>query len=648
MAIKKKTDDEWKAEIQQRIQNDCKRDLIAQWKLNAAHYDGEQWADWDRVGKKLKRTSRWHESASMVTANRARGTVEWAVALWIFSGLPNLKAAAASTRPNDKNVARIGDKFVSMCEQDTGRINPHGRMLRIARALYLFGAGGIQTAWDPETRDVMTTFCCPTDIVIPRYPAAGGELPWYLRTVIMDAEWTQDTYKTLIPKEQWILNQDSIEDALRDLNRPGPSQSKPTGVRFKEYWKAANGQYPEGKLIIQAGNHLVHNGINPCPTWEGATGGIPLVLFKGVSLGNSPWGLDLMRDISRMETANNQMLSNLLDGSNIATRPVLIRKYGDFAPHIARDFMGIQIEVVPGREPSYLSPPAMSSYTVQAFEMLERNREEVTSMHSVSRGKAEGQLRSEPPIRALQQRDVQRYAPMMYDIKIGYTNLIRKLLRWAQVYYPPEKIARLTNEAGDFDVVDFGSAHIRGVDDIVMLDENMEPQTLMQKAQRVGALRESGALNPEIRPQDRLTIMRLLGENRLAAQEAGESGEDGLVDDEERRLDQGVPVEVKGHHTHDFHIERHRKRRNRRDFAQIAGMRNPQTRMTPDELYDRHEQTHELMKMIQGGAVSMARQMMQGQMPGEMGNAATTTAGAGAPGGQESLGRGTVLAASAS
>jgi len=298
----------------------ARKDIEKNWNDNIKQVRGDQW--------RLKRNPYFLANVIKNQVNRKTGYLTEVKAQFKVSAIkPNLQQAS-SVIYNDARAI-------------LDRSNSEDAFYRLAKFGMTLGSGFLGAMYDPLEDDIEVAFYDPRRVYIDKWITSAADLDkaQYLRidTVLPLADIRRrfpGRGQNVKPDEKFSTYSEKSRGRLSVANSvlsemPYPYRPRGVGIsgpipraEIREYWIRDPQLNTQGEPLFSGGRHVIRAGktilIDEAnPYWDGTW---PLVMFEWDVDYDSPWGMDEIQDLKRLQEAINRMgdawIRNLLLGSN--------------------------------------------------------------------------------------------------------------------------------------------------------------------------------------------------------------------------------------------------------------------------------------------------------------------------------------------
>lgn len=362
----------------------AKRDHVRTWEDNIKQVRGDQW-----------RLRRQPYFLANIIKNQVRRKVST-----LTEAKPEFKVQAVKP-----DVSKAATAVYNACKAVLDGAYFDDTLARLCQYGMAFGSGFVGISWDPLREDVDISFLDPRRVFLDPGIREASRLDrgQYIR---IDTILPLSEVRRLFPVRGALVKPDSKYSSYSEgtgrsrtsvtstvlamlprvykpglPNKPGPIPR----AEIREYWIRDSKLNTEGAELFPGGRHIVRAGNivlldEPNPYWDG---GWPIEMFEWDMDFDSPWGLDDVQDLRRLQESINRMgdawIRNLLLGSNFkivgdvdALDPDQWEKLDNEAGLIIRKKPQRQLDYVPAVPPDPNTPAAIEGL-IRLCDMLTGN-----------------------------------------------------------------------------------------------------------------------------------------------------------------------------------------------------------------------------------------------------------------------------------
>lgn len=552
---------------------------IREWEDNRAFVKGKQWTvRYDGKIMDLKpglqmRFGTIPSHTEMVTDNRIFPIYRTEKAK-LEKNKPVPEVKASSQDEEDINAAKACSQLLEHYEYDLGLPTQRKHMYDW---LITTGTGVLGVFWNPNKDgwipDVgsnqmligrgigdVEVMSIPTPQMRPD-PAAltPEEMKWCGR------EWAMSVNEVY---ERWGIEvkPENTVSLLEGFNTYEPQNDIKGFVKIKELWMLPYRGYPQGRYIVKAGNQIVYDDVNPTCTAKNPNGFIPYVFFRHVTIPGDFWGMSIIGQIIPLQKIHNRTLSRMIENNRRLGYPPLMIEEGTMDKRQITGRPGEVLEYKPGFKPpvvpTFPQPPPSETFILEQTQVA---MSDISAQHEVSKGQTPPGVRAAAAIQMLQEQDDSQIAPTASNIAYGMVEVWKRILHYCAANYLETRAIKVIGRNNQVQVRDFIASDIRSY------DVRVKPGTEMAKSpalvrQQVMELAGIGFYSDKFDP-----VMRTILAKQLDIIEPEQAYDLAYIamnaaQEENRQMDNLIPVEVKYYEDHKIHKREHKNIMDRAEF----------------------------------------------------------------------------------
>lgn len=441
---------------------------------------------------------------------------------------------------------------------------------------------------------------------------------WIMRSTIRHLDWIKEHYQEkgrYVQGEEVYANNLYLKRHRQLVGMLGAGaieggereqEAKDSAV-VHEYWERPSLKNPEGKLVVVAGEVLLHSGPNPYRRMLEAGIPIPICHFGEVKIPNRFWMMSMIEQAFPLNKNLNRARSMEVENRNLHGRPkVLIPKICKVREGSFDAEAGEKVSYMPGprgEKPEFMWPQSTAAATQAEIQHSISDIQEVLSYHEVSRGILPSANIPGVAVDKLQQADDTVLGDTEGILRDAITKIGRMILCLAAEFWDEDRLVKVTGD-GDAVVAKYVSGRqLSGEKQANYYDVRMIERSTMwrdpdQQRKMVEELMKMGLLDPVahrsliLKMLDQSSVEDVFQDDRLDQQHAWQENES---------MQTGQPAMPRDFENHEIHLSVHNRFR-----------KSERYRALPPELQtvlDQHCEMHEAL-MLQ---VAQKRAMMQMQ-----------------------------------
>lgn len=322
-------------------------------------------------------------------------------------------------------------------------------------------------------------------------------------------------------------------------------------------------EYPNGRLIIVAGDKLVFDGDLPYIVKDDKERDFPFIRQTSMEEPGCFWGTSVIERLVPVQRAFNAVKNRKHEFINRISMGVLSVEDGSV------DLDNLEQEgLCPGKvlvyrqgakEPQYLQSEAISGELGKEEESLLEEFNKISGVSDILNSNAITSSMSGVAIELMLAQDETRLNASVEQIKIAMKSIAKKILKLYKQFAVFPRLARIVGDNGDVEIFYFSSSDITS-DDIVIEDYTDQSQTLSQRRDMVFNLLRNGILNDDkgnLSIKMKSKIMEMLGIGSWESAQDINELHIKKADKENLKLFDGVNLRPSEIDDHELHINEH-------------------------------------------------------------------------------------------
>lgn len=470
----------------------------------------------------------------------------------------------------------------------------------------------------------------PYEIDVDPNATTPDDADWMMRSKVRSITWIRENYPEMgeYVKGGEVYVHEFYQQRLKRLvGMFGYSSEQDSGGTSKdlmskdsavvhEYWERPTLKYPQGRLIVIAGEVELHNGENPYQHRR-----FPFLKIDEIRITGRFWGMAVIEQMIPLQKNLNRARSQEVENRTLVGRPkILVPRTAKLRQTAFDSEAGEKIDYNPGprgERPELFAPATTTSATQTEIQHTMNDIQEVSSWHEVSRGILPSANIPGVGIEKLQSADETAMGDTATNIDEAMIRLGRMVLSNCAQFWKEERLVRVGGETARIEAIRVTGGDLMGAaQEADYFDVQMIPQSTLlrdpaKEREKVQDLIEMRLLDPVVH---RDIILKM-----LHAGDTAQVFEDDQLDEqwaakENELMEQAQFSEPRDFENHDIHLkvlDRFRKsERYRRLMPEVQ------------QLFDAHAEMHKQMFV----AVASQKVMMQAAVQG-----AAMPPGGGAP-----------------
>ncbi len=268
---------------------------------------------------------------------------------------------------------------------------------------------------------------------------------------------------------------------------------------LERYEKPCN-EFPNGRLVIVAGDHLVFDGELPFENMIDQKRGFPFIKQVSIEQTGSFWGNSIIDRLIPLQRSYNAVKNRKHEFLNRLSMGVLKVEDGSI------DIDNLEDEgLCPGKvlvyrqgstPPSFLNEePISSSFAEEEEKLLEEFRS-ISGMSEVSNSDFNSKNISATALELLVEQDELRLSCSSEAIKFSIKNIASQILHLYKQFAILPRLEKIVGENGEVELLHFNQSDISS-DDIIFETQNEISESLSQRRKMLFDLLNAGLLNGE-------------------------------------------------------------------------------------------------------------------------------------------------------
>lgn len=598
-----------------------------QWYVNMAFYFGKQYVQWQPSGLGAL-TRLWEPPVPSwrvrLVCNKIKPIVRTELAK-ITKERPTAFVMPATGDDDDLVAAQAAEQIYEHVSRDLGY---HKIVRRAAFWTLICGSGFIKDWFDPKATDssgvkgaIMAEPVSPFHFFPGDYveETMNGQ-PHVFHVVSKSPDWVQTTFKKRVLPDAGASN-GMLESKF--LTALGVNTSThPSMVAVKEMWvrPGAYSRYPNGAVIMWANDTL----LNITEKWPYEHQEYPFSKIDHVPTGRF-YGDSTIVDLIPLQKEYNRTRSQIVEAKNRMSKPQLTAARGSVDASKVTSEPGLIIFYTPGFQPPTPIPLVdIPSYVIQELDRIQRDMDDISSQHEVTKGSTPPGVEAATAIAYLQEEDDSKLAYTVASLEEAVERLGKHTLSHVKQFWTAQRTIRVTGDSGAFESFVFSGSNVRGNTDLRIEAGSATPRSKAAKQAFITELGKLGWITPDraLRYLDMAETGRLYEETQVDARQAQR---------ENLRLAAGDDtVRVNEWDEHMVHAAEHNLFRKKQAFEKL-----------PDEIkqmFNAHVTMHQqVLAMMQGQMMAPGDPRLQAMLdvqnsePGVDPNLAPVVAQGGAP-----------------
>jgi hypothetical protein len=450
-----------------------------QWYMNLAFYFGKQYAQWatsalDSSGVVTEASySKLYEPAVppwrvRFICNKIRPIIRGELAK-VTKEKPRGFVLPASTDETDLTGARAAE----MISEFLWRELLMNRVMRRAEFWNLIcGTAFVKDWYDKNAMDttgvkgsIMAEPLTPFHLLVPDLQEEELESqPYAIHVMAKDPDWVAKHFKDKNGepiKVQADAGQSGggiLEQKFLSALGVSKAQTGKAMVSVKEAWFKPNGKFKDGLTVIWANDRILfqHEG------FLYKHGQYPFTKLDHIPTGRF-YGDSTIVDLMSLQKEYNRTRSQIMEAKNRMSKPQLLAVRGSVDPNRITSEPGLIIFYTPGfAPPTPLQLQNLPSYVVDEVERIQRDMDDVSSQHEITKGSVPPGVTAATAISFLQEQDDSKLSATVASLEEAVERLGKHFLSHVSQFWDAQRTVRVTGINGQVEAHQFHKNSVNG------------------------------------------------------------------------------------------------------------------------------------------------------------------------------------------
>lgn len=309
-------------------------------------------------------------------------------------------------------------------------------------------------------------------------------------------------------------------------------------------------------------------------------------------------------DLVPLQKEYNRTKSQIIEAKNLMAKPQLKAVQGSLDPKKMTSEPGLIIFYRPGFDgPEPIPLQALPSYVMDSLEIVQRDMDDISSQHEVTKGRTPPGVTAATAIAYLQEEDDSKLAASIASLEEGVEKVGSHTLKLVKRYWTEERVVRVAGDERVYEANQFKGADLRDNTSVTVETGSAAPRSKAAKQAFIMELGKMGWIPPDkaLRYLDMAESGALYRDMQLDVIHAQRENIKMLQDWEElydifQDEDTGEPMgtlEVNTWDNHQTHIMEHNNFRKRQAYEMLDEKAH--------EVFERHVQMHMQLSGMQFG-----------------------------------------------
>lgn len=546
-----------------------------QWYLNLAFYFSKQWVVWQRTANG---TSRLYDpppprNRVRLTTNRIKPVIRDELTKLIKEE-PQWFAVPNTTDPSDVAAARVAENLTeyTLHQQQFNKTRRRSTFWAL-----MCGSGYIKTTCPGPNADLnYETVTAFHGYVKDLDEQDIQRQPYFIHARGMGPEIIKELYNIDVSPDMSVNGAALEQKFLNSLGIRNKGESENNKLVYvKEIWIKPCKKYPQGGMIIIAGNKLVYryspNG--PIMSAEGEEladgedmfpymhGEYPFEKIDHTATGRY-YGVSTIEDLIPLQKEYNKTRSQLIEAKNRMAKPQMTYVKGSIDPTKMTAEAGLLIAVNPGFEgPKPIQIEPMPQYVMQEPQNIVADMDEVAGRGEISRGGVPPGIEAASAIAYLKEQNDSQIYNTVANIEDALQRVGQQTLGLIEQFWDIDKITQVVSKNNLYESQVFKITAINGNTDIRIEPGSMAPKSKAAQQAFITDLMDKGIIPPE----KGLRYLQMSETNRLYDELQVDSRQ---AQRENMYMSMGQPVQVNEWDNDAVHIYEHELYMKSQEFEQ--------------------------------------------------------------------------------
>lgn len=578
----------------------ARRNVERRWIINLAFLSGRQYVFFNENIHMLQQLTR--------RRGRIRTVDNQLVQRWsrqvadLIKTDPIMSVIPSTADDDDIKAASLGDKVIKSWWQS----QKMRRKIRVlAGWIYGCGNGFLYDRWNKKIGpteldekgelvylgDAEVGVRSPFEVLVPTAQFTNVELhdmPWMIEVSFMPLETIANTWDKghMVRAESFPTAQADLAGVLGNL--AGHTRTAFEGSFVKRMSLKPCRDYPSGLYVVAANGVILEGDEYPFMHFH-------LEHFKDIDIPGMFWGSCKLEQAIGLQKTWNRIVSSVDEFNRICAKGKLLVPKGANLDADPDDTHGETLHYTPvlGHKPEWMSPPQMSATAQLGLQITSKSLQDIFSQHEVTQGTNRSDIRSGLMVGLLREQDAHGAIPTHAVFEESLEAVMSRVLKRVQAGYSTQRMLKIRGDDGDYEVLPFKGADLRGNTDVMVKRDSSLPDSRTARHAQVFERFQAGLYGDPADPKVRLRVAQML--------------DDAVVQDiyNDMKLDQkyarwenaallqggGTHVLVNAYDNHAIHMEEHDNFQKSIKFQRIK-VENPSLFEELDLIFESHKQFH--------------------------------------------------------
>lgn len=478
------------------------------WYLNLAFYFSKQWVVWQRSiqGNRLLDPAAPRNRVRLI-ANRIKPIVRIELTKLIKEE-PQFYVVPNTTEPTDVAAARVGESIAEFVLKDS----KYNKVRRQATFWTLIcGSGFTKTTCPGVDEDLVLEKVTAFHIFVQNLDDENVQTqPYVIHGRGMYPEIIEQTYGVKVDPDMQA-NGVSIEQKFFDsigIKNKGAQENKL--VYVKEIWVKPCKRYPNGALLVIAGNKVVYRYTSsqemsdpmsvsepPGDEFPYEHGEYPFVKMDHTASGRF-YGASTIEDLIPLQKEYNKTRSQILESKNRMAKPQMTYTKGSIDVNKITSEVGLYIPVAPGfNPPTAIAIQPLPQYVLEELNRILEDMDEIAGTNEIARGRVPTGIQAASAIAYLAEQNDSKIYNTVVSIEEATADIGRQVLSLVEQFWTEEKIISIVSKNNSFEASVFKISALKGNTDLRVETGSMAPKSPAARQAFITDLMVKGLIPPE-------------------------------------------------------------------------------------------------------------------------------------------------------
>lgn len=524
------------------------------WYMNLAFYFSKQWVVWQRSttgNSRLVDPATPRNRVRLIT-NRVKPIVRDELTK-LTKEEPQFYVMPNTTSPKDVAAARVGEDLAE-CVLRTTKFNRTRRQATFWATIC--GTSFIKTTCPGDNEDLDIDKVTAFHLWVSNLEDENLDTqPYAIHGRGYNKDIVEEKYKVSLTSDMSNSGATLEQKLLNALGVKNRSGSDANMVFVKEIWIKPCGRYPNGGLIVIAGNRLVYryggeveSSDNEYP--PGLQGEFPFDKINHTASGRF-YGVSTIEDIVPLQKEYNKTRSQIIESKNRMSKPQMTYTKGAVDVTKITSEVGQYIPVNAGYDaPKPITIEPLPEYVMQEPDRIIQDMDEIAGRSDIDRGSVPTGIEAATAISYLSEKNDSKIYNTVAYISEAIEGVGRKVLSLVSQFWKMDKIIQVVSKANAYEASVFMINGLNNNFDLRIEAGSMAPKSKAAQQAFIVDLMDKGILPPDkgLRYLQMNETNRLYDELQASAKQAQR---------ENFRMSQGIPVTINDYDEDPVHIYEH-------------------------------------------------------------------------------------------